>query len=253
MVELDYSGLHINMLYAMGKLPMPEGDVYHIDGYSNDETFRKFVKRLLQAMINASNRNEARAGIQESVHRKKDLQLPPEIASTKGKDLYPIMDAFERKHDPIKKYFCSGKGIDLQYLDSQMAERVLLQFTDWGYAILPMHDSFIIHHGLESDLNEAMEKAFFDMFGAEINVDLKYNSLEERKKKRPPRLPAKEWTPEYIEGMVDNSTIEDIIAWQKPYSVYWKLLEEHHRLHDPKGPEIPPDDFDLEFSDIPKD
>ena len=31
--EADWKGLHINMLYAMEKLPMPEGDVYYLDGY----------------------------------------------------------------------------------------------------------------------------------------------------------------------------------------------------------------------------
>ena len=74
-VELDYSGLHINMLYAIEKLPMPEGDVYKLDGYSNDDTFREFVKKLLQAMINAPNREKARRGLHEDVHWKKEIDL----------------------------------------------------------------------------------------------------------------------------------------------------------------------------------
>ncbi len=47
-----------------------------------------------------------------------------------------------------------------------------------GYAILPMHDSFIIHHGLEQELKDTMNKAFRDMFDTDITVDLKYNSIK---------------------------------------------------------------------------
>ena len=104
------------------------------------------------------------------------LELPAEIKSLRGEDLFPLMDALERKHEPIKKYFCTGIGIKLHYLDSQIAEKVMLKFSKSGYAILPLHDSFIIHYGCEKALNETMKKAFFDMFDVECKVDLKYDS-----------------------------------------------------------------------------
>jgi hypothetical protein len=245
---LDYSGLHINMLYALEKLPMPKGDVYHLEGYSNDKIFRDFVKKLLLIMINSSDRSKARKAIHSEVYYTKTLILPSEIPSVKSKDLYPLMDAFQKKHDPIKGYFCTGKGIDLQYLDSQMAEKVMLHFSKMGYAILPVHDSFIIHHGLESELKKAMNNAFYDLFGTKIKVDLKYRSIEERDKKKPPKPPIEEWTPEYIKGREDKSKIKDIIAWQKPYSKYWQLWEEHLELIRPKGPS---DDSDI--IDVPMD
>lgn len=179
-VECDYSGLHINMLYGMDKLPMPEGDVYYLEGYSNDDVFRKFVKRMLLVMVNASDRESVRKALHEEVHKKKKLKLPEEIKSTRGEDLFPLMDAFEQKHKPLKKYFCTGKGIDLQYLDSKMAEEVMLHFSKTGFAILPLHDSFIIHHGCEGTLNESMKKAFYNMFGVECQVDLKYNTWDVR-------------------------------------------------------------------------
>jgi len=180
-VECDYSGLHINMLYAKDKLPMPEGDVYYLEGYSNDEIFRNFVKRMLLIMVNAGSRELVRQALHEAVHKKKNLELPKEINTTRGEDLFPLMDVFEQKHDKIKHYFCTGIGIDLQYLDSQIAEKVMLQFTKGtGYAILPLHDSFIIHHGCEEALNISMRKAFYDVFGVECEVDLKYNSMSKR-------------------------------------------------------------------------
>ena len=92
------------------------------------------------------------------------------------------MDAFETKHNKIIHYFNTGKGIDLQYLDSQMAEKVMLHFAKMGYPALPMHDSFILHHGLEKELKEQMHKAFRHLFGVECKIDLKYNTIEERQK-----------------------------------------------------------------------
>lgn len=170
-VECDYSGLHINMLYAMSGLPMPEGDVYHIPGYSNSPNFRDFVKRLLLVTVNSDNRNIARNALHSEVHFDKTLSLPTEIPSTSVEHLFPLMDAFEAKHEPIKHYFCTGVGIDLQNKDSMMAEQVLLQFSKWNYAILPMHDSFIIHHGLEQSLRDAMNKAFKDLFGVDCKIE----------------------------------------------------------------------------------
>ena len=83
-VECDYSGLHINMLYAMEKLPMPKGDVYHLKGYSNDETFRRFVKQLLLIMVNADSRETVRKAIHSAVHRDKELGAASRNSIHKG-------------------------------------------------------------------------------------------------------------------------------------------------------------------------
>jgi hypothetical protein len=237
-VECDYSGLHINMLYAMAKLPMPKGDVYHLDGYSNNPAFRKFVKQLLLTMVNAESKEKAQKAIHSAVHLEKSLGLPPDIPSTSRSDLDPVIDAFEQKHEKIRHYFCTGIGIRLQNLDSKMAEKVMLRFVGrgGGYAILPLHDSFIIHHGLEEDLKEMMDKAFREMFGCSVRVDLKYNSLEKSREKKPPRPPG--------EIVVFNKTMMEIVAAQKPFSTYHSLLSEHFESRPslpPKDPQPDPD------------
>jgi hypothetical protein len=219
-VELDYSGLHINMLYALKKIPVPVGDVYHLDGYSNDDIFRDFVKRMLLVMVNASDRSDVRGVLHEDVYSNKDLEMPDEIGSTEAAVIDPLMNAFANKHEGIKDYFCTGKGIDLQYLDSQIAEGVLLHFSKMGYAILPMHDSFIIHQNLENELRESMEKAFFDMFGVKTDVDLKYRSYEKM----------------HEEGVYKrgecNASLEELTehtSEQGQYSIYNRLLNQHRK------------------------
>ena len=185
-VECDYSGLHINMLYAMENLPVPDGDVYDIPEYpESSHAFRNFVKRLLLTIVNSADKESARKALNKSVYFDKDLKLPEEIPSIKAEDIFPLLDAFSRKHQGISHYFCTGKGIDLQFMDSQIAERIMVRFSELGYPILPMHDSFIIHHGLEPDLKECMNEEFQEMFKSGIQVDLKYNSIEERQATEP--------------------------------------------------------------------
>ena len=93
----------------MKKLPMPKGDVYKLPAYPSNKIFREFLKKLLQAMLNAPDREKARKGIHDSVHHKKELKLPPEVKSTKEKDILPIMDAFEQKHSKITTIKCNIK------------------------------------------------------------------------------------------------------------------------------------------------
>jgi len=93
------------MLYAMDGLPIPEGDVYELTGYSNSPVFRDFVKKMLLAMINSDSRERTRKALQAAAIWDKTLILPDEIPSTKGEHLFPVMDAFEQKHYPISKYF----------------------------------------------------------------------------------------------------------------------------------------------------
>jgi hypothetical protein len=171
------------MLYAMEGLSMPEGDVYALDGYSNDPVFRSFVKRMLLVMVNSADRSATRGALHKEVHYNKTLKLPAEVKSVSGRHLYPLMDAFERKHEGIRHYLNTGKGVDLQYLDSQIAEKVMLHFSRMNYAILPVHDSFILHHALEKELGKAMDEAFYEVFGQRIGRGVKYRSIEERQKR----------------------------------------------------------------------
>jgi hypothetical protein len=220
--EIDYSGLHINMLYALEGLPLPKGDVYHIDGYSNDSTFRAFLKRMLLIMVNSSDREAARKALHSEVHLDKGLKLPTEIRSTKKADIYPLMDAFENKHRRISKYFCSGKGVDLQYYDSQLAEKVMLKYLPHS-AILPVHDSFIIHHGLKDYLERTMKKAFRELFGVQGKVSLKFdtrlNSLEKIKEEE-----KRSGNPDQLISKIDiGKLFEDF----KVYSTFHRIFDEH--------------------------
>jgi len=76
-------------------------------------------------------------------------------------------------HEPIAHHFYTGVGLRLQRLDSDIAEKVLLHFAQSGIAILPLHDSFLMHNGYGASLEPVMRSAFKEVVGASPKIDRK--------------------------------------------------------------------------------
>ena len=163
-VELDYSGLHINMMYAIEKVTPPPGDRYALPGYGSD--VRKFLKKSLQTFINATDRESAVKAVRKAINKKK---IDPPDCIKSNTDIGDVFDAFEKKHTAISNYFCTGRGINLQVIDSQIAEAVMLHYAKQHRAVLPVHDSFIMITSMQDELKETMNEAF----RRELNVDIK--------------------------------------------------------------------------------
>lgn len=162
--EYDYSGLHIRLLYALKSLPAPVGDVYAIDGY--DPAKRPLLKTILQAIINAETIQAANRG---AAYQARQMG----IAIEKGEVKILAMKLM-KKHALIKEFFCSGKGVELQFIDSEMAVDILMDMMDKGIPCLPMHDSFIVPVSRGAELVQAMEQAFFRRYGELPKIDRKY-------------------------------------------------------------------------------
>jgi hypothetical protein len=88
-----------------------------------------------------------------------------------------VMGKLMEKHKPISEYFFSGFGDTLRWIDSQIAEIILLHFAYQGYPCLPVHDSFIVDTRLEDELKEIMEKAFVHNFKKDIPVTDNWDQL----------------------------------------------------------------------------
>lgn len=162
--ELDFGSLHPTILYAKHGLVLPK-DAYELylrptkfpKGKSIID-FRKVVKRAFNAMLNAEKR----------------LHAPPrELAlhewGVKWRDL---VEAIEERHAPISTEFFTGVGLSLQFEDSQIAEGLMIKFARANglVPLLPVHDSFICHHGYAEEVREMMEKSFKERFGIDIKV-----------------------------------------------------------------------------------
>jgi hypothetical protein len=126
--EEDFSGIHIRMMYALEGIEYGSEDTYIIEGYGIK--YREEVKKALNTVINAKTREEAVYSINDK------LTLP------KNRTAEDLFNKLKRKHPKIAKYFATGIGIELQYLDSQIAEKVMIRLSRDNIVALPIHDSF---------------------------------------------------------------------------------------------------------------
>jgi hypothetical protein len=163
-VELDFSTLHPTILYAQAG-EILEQDAYQIDlepitlpaGKASDD-FRTVIKRAFNAMLNAEHR------LKQPPH---ELKL-----SEWGISWKQLVQAIEARHQPVAKHFFTGAGLRLQFEDSQIAEEIMVEFAiSMGMVpLLPIHDSFICHHGYVKDVENLMVEKFRNRFGVAIKI-----------------------------------------------------------------------------------
>lgn len=66
---------------------------------------------------------------------------------------------------------CSDKGIELMYLDSQITEYILQDFTKMDKTVLSVHDSYIVEIDLIQDLRNAMKAATLKVVGEALDAE----------------------------------------------------------------------------------
>jgi len=172
--EEDFSGIHIRMMYALEGIEYGSEDTYKIEGYGIK--YREQVKKALNTIINAKTREEAVYSINDK------LTLP------KNRTANDLFNKLKLKHPKIAKYFATGKGIELQYLDSQIAEKVMIRLSKNNIVALPIHDSFIVRVSHLNDLKEEMIKAYKEVLATEAIIDKKESirkELEKQEQQRP--------------------------------------------------------------------
>lgn len=173
-VELDYSAMHIRILYAQKGETLGRTDPY-VCGSSK---LRPLVKKALMILLNASSRDvvvykleEWRKELYSSNHLTQHEHQAKE-AFQNCSDVNELLDAIERKHAKISDEFYTGVGVCLQNIDSQIALAVVMNFARRGIPVLPVHDSFIIAEERKDELREVMTNEFARICGGakcEIN------------------------------------------------------------------------------------
>ena len=153
--EYDYSQLNPHMVYYLRGKELGDEDAY--DRVFDGE-HRPLVKEAFNAMIQAST---------QLTQKPRGINL-----SNVDMDWPTLRDAILKAHRAIEDMFFQGHGNHLQYIDSCIAEQVMLQFNRMDYPVLPVHDSFIMHHafGDLGELEEAMRRAFYHHFKKDIKV-----------------------------------------------------------------------------------
>jgi hypothetical protein len=152
--EFDFSQLNPHLLYHSNYKELGSEDAYDrvLDGQH-----RKIVKQAFNAMVQTST----------------PLKNCPNEIDMSGLEIsWPeLRDRIIKAHKPIADLFFNGVGNHLQFLDSNIAERVMLHFAGMDAPALPVHDSFIMHHayGESGEVEEAMRKGFYEEVGEHIS------------------------------------------------------------------------------------
>ncbi|GLQ35352.1 hypothetical protein GCM10007939_16350 [Amylibacter marinus] len=165
-VEVDYSGLHAAMLYAMDGKAIPSDPYEHCYSKWSNKSARKLVKLAFNAMLNADSTIKISPidGFREDF-----------MGMAWQEFLLYVVSCFPE----FEHHFGTGIGLRLQFRDSMLAETVMLKFASQGNACLPVHDSSIVHHALLDDLTSAMQEAFEDEFGAVGEVSYQLGAGEQ--------------------------------------------------------------------------
>lgn len=166
--EIDFSGLHIILLYAM------QGQDYWDD--RDDDPYEIAVPKFLQSAAQARAvaksvvlfaLNAASEAAAYGAFRKKAATGSLE-KRLKNDQLRSILAAIEEKHPDVADHLLTDVGINLMAHDARITERILDHFTNKEIAVLPIHDSYIVPVGYEEELVVTMHEAF----EAEMGVPL---------------------------------------------------------------------------------
>ena len=162
--EIDYSCLHLSMLYGIENIRLPQRDLYELDPIS--DKFRNIIKYAVNISINATTKDCATKALQQCYA---DNKLSSKIIGFKPKE---IIDMVIERHHPIKKYFCTGYGLRLQAIESGIAEKIRVYFSLNEKCALCIHDSFITSSDNENILFKLMNDEFYKKFGFKPRVKI---------------------------------------------------------------------------------
>ncbi len=164
-VELDYSCLHLSMLYGLENLIPPAGDLYALPGINS--CFRPVIKKAVNIAINANNETSAMQAINIENRQFTDKTglIPPSPKI--------LLETLKETHSPIQKYLCTGYGVRLQFLDSSIAEQIMVSLAEDDICCLCIHDSFIVANEYKDQLYKLMISQFASLFNFNPRISIK--------------------------------------------------------------------------------
>ena len=164
-VEVDFSTLHPTLLFLENKLDPPddfydlglktEGNPLFEPDAEKYEIKRKIIKGFANALIND----------ERGVHK-----LDDEAVKTLGLDSAALKDLLIKTHPVFAKAIKSDAGIRYQFIDSRIAELVMMKLFKQNIVCLCVHDSFVVIDAFQDELVTAMKEAFAEVVKAEATL-----------------------------------------------------------------------------------
>jgi hypothetical protein len=165
-VELDFSGMHIRMLYHQIGIDYRDECYVHDKSDMGNKSDRDRMKLSSLIVINSDSRSKAIKAIQDQC-RKKGIHYP------KGEHgLYSnLVDRFADYHERINQFFFKSRGLELQYQDSTIMANILDRLTKQNIPALPVHDSVICPAQHDDFLRQVMIEEYQKVMDFEPVID----------------------------------------------------------------------------------
>ncbi len=166
-IELDYSGIHVHLLYALKGINYADlnEDAYSLDDGVPDRDLNKLI--LLTA-FNAESEEKTASAVFDEL-RKDGLLSKYKLNN--HQPIYDKLKLLKLKHRPIAGEIANDYGTKLQYYDSCIVEKLIDHFTKNNKPILTVHDSVIciIQDG------EYVKDKMWHFYTKTINELIKFN------------------------------------------------------------------------------
>lgn len=169
-IELDYSGVHIHLLYALKGINYAnlKQDPYEL---SDDRPDRELNKLILLTALNAIDEKTALSSVFNQLRKEGKLSYYKISNHDVIRDKLKLL---KEKHKLIADEIANNYGIKLQYHDSCVISEIIDRFTKLGIPVLTVHDSVICQSKYVDIVKHAMWTIFMDKISRLLNTKLLY-------------------------------------------------------------------------------
>lgn len=188
--SLDFSAMHANVCYEQIAAELPKGfDPYGVDLWefnvdpSAVESFkmrhgrfkydpaRNLVKMAVMIGLNAKDMKEARNALSQKFGQDQSLWGTANEHKAKYFGLYEIdfKDVLKKvcaHNSLISDRFFQDCGVNLQFIDSEIMEKVICDTLAIDEVLLPWHDGLMVKRSIKDQVKQFMVNAWYKQLGS---------------------------------------------------------------------------------------
>lgn len=172
--ELDYSGMHIHLLYALRGVNYAEEEQDPYSLRENDPN-RNLNKLILLTALNAETEKAAVNSTYRQLLNNNEL-IKYDLLKTPKIKIQSYLTQLKKKHSVIAEYIASGKGIELQYYDSSIIENLIKYYTKLRVPILTVHDSVVCQQRYTNFVKHKMWQFYYGVVANLIKLNVTYRN-----------------------------------------------------------------------------
>lgn len=172
-VEIDIDRIHPSILASIAGFKLKDGyDPYDITDYIKTPIDRKvlrdFIKPCFMSLLYAKNRSTALYEIRQKLFNNSHI--------ANWLDAETILESLEDHNHMLSDFFYKKENWKLcQYIDSQIATKLMVHFASKGEVCLNYHDSWVVTYHNKQELIDVMKDAWYKVVG---NLDNFSYSIE---------------------------------------------------------------------------